>query len=283
MTASGEANHPKLPPLRDVIARFGLNAKRSLGQHFLLDQNLTLRIARAAGDLSSHNIIEIGPGPGGLTRSLLAEGAQHVFAVERDERCIAALEELSQNYPGQLHVSNGDATKIDITSIAPAPRLIVANLPYNVSTVLWISWLRTVSQFSGFTLMFQKEVAERLVAQPNNKTYGRLSVMTQWLCHGQLLFNVDPRAFTPAPKVESSVVQLTPRTAPLAPADWEAMETVTRQLFGQRRKMLRSTIKSLGLDPAALDIDVGLRPENLTIEEFCGIARTWRKSQNDAA
>lgn len=280
MSNRGGPVDQSLAPLRDIIARHGLTAKRSFGQHFLLDQNLTQRIARSVSMLASCNIIEIGAGPGGLTRALLSAGASRVFAVEKDERCVAALDELRRAYPERLEVIFGDATELDLIHLVPAPRIIVANLPYNVSTTLWISWLQRASEFGSFTLMFQKEVAERLVAAADQKSYGRLSVITQWLCKGEVLFNVDRRAFTPPPKVTSSLVRLVPRPNPLAEADWDAMETVTRQLFGQRRKMLRSTIQLLGLNSETIGIDPGKRPENLRVEEFCAVARAWRMLQS---
>ena len=264
-----------LPPLREVIARHRLSARRSLGQHFLLDSNLTNRIARAAGDLGDRNVIEVGPGPGGLTRALLEAGARRVFAVERDSRCIAALEELAAAYPERLHLTEGDALETDPVALAPAPRCIVANLPYNIAVPLLIGWLRRAAEFEGLTLMFQKEVAGRLTAAPGGKDYGRLSVLVQWLCEARVLFNVDKRAFTPPPKVTSSVVSLIPRPTPLAAADWESLEAVTAAAFGQRRKMLRSSLKPLGLDLDALSIDARARAEELDVETFCRLARAY--------
>ncbi|MBT4588936.1 MAG: ribosomal RNA small subunit methyltransferase A, partial [Rhodospirillaceae bacterium] len=200
----------QLPPLRDVIARFDLGAKKSLGQHFLLDQNLTDKIARAAGNkagnLSEFNIIEVGPGPGGLTRSLLAHDPKHLFAVERDRRCIEALEGLSQVFAEKFTIVSADAMKTDIASLGEKPRRIVANLPYNISTALLINWLRQIEHIDQMTLMFQKEVVDRLIAKPSTKAYGRLSVITQWLCETKFEFNVDKRAFTPPPKIQSSVL-----------------------------------------------------------------------------
>lgn len=266
-------NTPPLPPLRDVIARFGLNARHRLGQHFLLDLNLTARMARAAGDLTRAHVIEIGPGPGGLTRSLLAAGAASVAAIEKDHRCIAALQELAGSYPGRLNVIEADALDIDIAGLVPAPRRVVANLPYNVATPLLIAWLRQVQDFEGLTLMFQKEVADRLLAAPRQPAYGRLSVIVQWLCTVQREFNVDRLAFTPPPKVMSTVVTLAPRPAPLAPAPWSALESVTAAAFGQRRKMLRGSLKALGIDPAGAGIDPSRRAEELDVAEFCALAR----------
>lgn len=264
---------PDLPPLREIIRRYDLAARRSLGQHFLLDLNLTARIARAAGNLSTCSVIEIGPGPGGLTRSLLAAGAARVHAIEKDSRCVAALAELAEVYPGRLVVVEADALSVDAASLAPPPRRIVANLPYNVATPLLIGWLRRIEDFASLTLMFQKEVADRLTAPPGSPAYGRLSVIAQWRTRPRFDFNVDARAFTPPPKVASAVVTLEPRTAPLAPASFAALERVTAAAFGQRRKMLRGSLKSLGLDPAAAGIDPTRRAEDLSVEEFCALAR----------
>ena len=271
---------PALPPLRDVIARHGLAARKSLGQNFLLDLNLTARIARAAAPLDHVNVIEIGPGPGGLTRALLLAGARHVTAIERDERCVAALEELAAAFPGRLSIVAADALAIDPAALTPAPRKIVANLPYNVATPLLLGWLRDAAAYESLTLMFQKEVAQRLAAAPRTKAYGRLSVMTQWLCEVRLLFDIPPRAFVPAPKVTSSVLRLTPRAVPLAACRREDLERVLAAGFGQRRKMLRQSLKSLGVDVDALlaagDTPPTARAEELSVEQFCGLARAWR-------
>ncbi len=266
---------PELPPLREVIARHKLGARRSLGQHFLLDLNLCARIARAAGDLTPASVIEVGPGPGGLTRALLEAGAARVIAVERDGRCVAALEELAAAYGPRLEVVEGDALETDLATLAPAPRRIVANLPYNVATPLLIGWLRQITDFAGLTLMFQKEVADRLTARPGTKDFGRLSVMVQWLCAVHREFNVASTAFTPPPKVASTVVSLTPRPRPLAPADWTALETVTASAFGQRRKMLRKSLQRLNLDLEGLGIDPTARAEDLEVEQFCALARAY--------
>lgn len=276
------AAEPVLPPLREVIRDFGLDARRSLGQHFLLDQNLTARIARSAGDLTNTSVIEVGPGPGGLTRSLLAAGAARVVAVEKDARCVAALDGLVAAYPDRLSIVAGDALDLDLIALAPPPRRIIANLPYNVGTPLLLGWLRTADAFAGLTLMFQKEVADRIVAQPNTAAYGRLSVIVQWLCTASLAFNVDSRAFVPPPQVASAVVSLTPRPEPLAPADWQALTQVTAAAFGQRRKMLRGALKSLGLAPEAAGIDGRRRGETLTISEFCALARAFAAQRNAA-
>jgi 16S rRNA (adenine1518-N6/adenine1519-N6)-dimethyltransferase len=267
----------QLPPLRDVIARFDLGAKKSLGQHFLLDQNLTDKIARAAGKtdgtLSDYTVIEVGPGPGGLTRSILAHSPKHLFAIERDRRCIEALEELRQLYDGQFSIESANAMKTDISILGDAPRRIVANLPYNISTALLINWLRQIDAIDQMTLMFQKEVVDRIIAEPSSKAYGRLSVITQWLCETKFEFHVDKRAFTPPPKVMSSVLTLKPRSAPLHAAQFEDMEKVTAAAFGQRRKMLRSSLKPLDIDIEALGIDPTARAETLSIEEFCLLAK----------
>jgi len=268
-----------LPPLREVIARHGLSAKRGLGQHFLLDLNLTRRIARDAGDLAHGTVIEIGPGPGGLTRALLETGARHVVAVERDERCRPALEEIAAAFPGRLTIVMGDALAVGIGALGPAPRRIVANLPYNISTALLLRWLAEISAIAGLTLMFQKEVAERLLATPRNKDYGRLSVLVQWLCEPRRLFDIPPRAFTPPPKVTSTVLQLTPRPRPLHPASKTALERVTAAAFGQRRKMLRQSLRALTPAAAdllaAADIPDTARAEELTVEQFCALTRKW--------
>jgi len=269
----------QLAPLRDVIKRHGLGAKRSLGQHFLLDLNLTDRIARTASITAEDNVIEIGPGPGGLSRALLDSPAKRVFAIEKDPRCIDALAELSTTYPDRFHLIHGDALEIDLTEAVPAPRRIVANLPYNVATPLLIKWLRIADKFSGMTLMFQTEVAERLIAQPRTKAYGRLSVITQWRCAVSKAFNVPKDAFTPPPKVSSSVVNLTPRAEPLGEAQWESLETVTAAAFGQRRKMLRSSLKSLNIDPETVEIPGTARAEELSVEQFCVLARVYDKAR----
>ena len=273
LAVGGEKERSPLPPLREVIARFDLQPKRGLGQHFLLDTNLTDRIARAAGDLHGVNVIEIGPGPGGLTRSLLAAGAERVVAVEKDPRCVAAIVDLASAFPSRLDVVEADALECDVCALAPAPRRIVANLPYNIAAPLLIQWLHVVDAFLGMTLMVQKEIADRLVATPRTPDYGRLTIIAQWLCAVRREFNVDRNAFTPPPKVTSTVVTLTPRPAPLASAPWRALEQVTAAAFGQRRKMLRGSLKGLGLDPGIVDIDPTRRAEELSVEEFCALAR----------
>jgi 16S rRNA (adenine1518-N6/adenine1519-N6)-dimethyltransferase len=269
-----------LPPLREVIRRHGLAARRSLGQNFLLDLNLTARIARAAGPLEGVTVVEVGPGPGGLTRALLALGARRVIAVERDERCIAALQELEQHFGDRLRVVAGDAMKVDLASqVQEAPARVVANLPYNIATALLVSWL-TVEPwppwYDMLVLTFQREVAQRIVADPGTKAYGRLSVLAGWRTAAQILFDIAPRAFVPAPQVTSSVVRLMPRAQPL-PCDRRLLERVAEAAFGQRRKMLRQSLKSLGVDAPALltaaDIDPTARAEDIPVEGFVGLAR----------
>lgn len=262
-----------LPPLREVIARYGLAARRSLGQHFLLDRNLTDRIARAAGDLRASTVIEIGPGPGGLTRSLLAHGAGRIIAIEKDPRCAEAVRALAEAFAPRLAVIEADALELDLPTLAPPPRTIVANLPYNIATPLLLRWLRQAHAFEGLTLMFQKEVADRLVAPPGAAAYGRLSVITQWLCRVSLAFTVDARAFVPPPRVASAVVTLVPYPEPVADATWAALETVTRAAFAGRRKMLRRSLAAIGLDPAACGLDPTRRAQELGVAEFCALAR----------
>lgn len=266
-----------LPPLRDVIARLGLSARRGLGQNFLLDLNLTRRIARSAGPLDDGTIVEIGPGPGGLTRALLLEGARRVVAVEIDARCIAALEDLRQAAGDRLEIVAGDALAIDLAALGPPPRRVVANLPYNIGTPLLLRWMERPQDCAGYTLMFQKEVAARLVAAPGSQAYGRLSVAVQWRHEARLLLDVPPRAFVPPPKVTSSVVQIVPRAAPLAAADPDFLQAVTAAAFGQRRKMLRSSLRAVSARPmellAAATIAGTARAETLSVEEFCALAR----------
>ncbi|HET7717272.1 MAG TPA: 16S rRNA (adenine(1518)-N(6)/adenine(1519)-N(6))-dimethyltransferase RsmA [Bauldia sp.] len=267
-----------LPPLRDVIARHRLSAVKSLGQNFLLDLNLTARIARAAGNLQGVAVIEVGPGPGGLTRALLAGGARKVIAIERDDRCLPALAEISGRYPGRLDVVHDDALTVDYLSLAEGPTRIVANLPYNIATPLLVRWLRTEPwppYFESMTLMFQREVAERIVATPGTKSYGRLGVLAGWRSNARILFNVPPTAFSPPPKVMSSVVGLTPRPSPL-PADPDVLERVVAAAFGQRRKMLRQSLRSLWADPVPLieaaGIDATRRAEEIDVRGFVALA-----------
>jgi 16S rRNA (adenine1518-N6/adenine1519-N6)-dimethyltransferase len=271
-----------LPPLRDVIRRHGLTAKKSLGQNFLLDLNLTGRIARAAGPLDGVTVIEIGPGPGGLTRALLAEGAGKVIAVERDRRAIAALEEIAAHYPGRLTIVAGDALELDAGSLLDGgPARIVANLPYNIATALLVSWLTAEPWppwYDRMVLMFQREVAERIVAPPGSKTYGRLSVLAGWRTQAKILFDVHPSNFVPPPKVTSSVVEFVPRGKPLA-CDRRLLERVTEAAFGQRRKMLRQSLRTLGADPLPLLAAAGIEPtsraEEIPVEGFVALARAF--------
>jgi len=255
-----------LPPLRDVIGRYELMAKKSLGQNFLLDLNLTAKIARAGGSLEEVCVVEVGPGPGGLTRALLASGAKRVIAIERDERCLAALAEIAAHYPDRLTVHAGDALQADWPSLLAGidgPIRIAANLPYNIATPLLIGWLKTEPWppwFQSMILMFQKEVAERIVATEADDAYGRLGVLAGWRTEAEIVFDVPPSAFVPAPKVTSSVVHLRPRRAPL-PCASAALERLTQAAFGQRRKMLRQSLKSLGGDLAGALKAAGLRPE----------------------
>lgn len=263
--------------MREVIRRYGLSARKSLGQHFLFDLNLTRRIARAAGDIGSGTVIEIGPGPGGLTRALLMEGARRVIAVEADSRCLGALAEIAAAYPGRLEIIAGDALEIDAASLGEPPRRIVSNLPYNIGTALLLRWLGSAGAFAGLTLMFQKEVADRLLARPGTKDYGRLTVLTQWLTVVKPLFEIPAAAFTPPPKVTSTVVQITPRPEPLHPAERATLERVTAASFGQRRKMLRQSLKRVTPVPSALLSTAGVaetaRAEEIDIAGFCALAR----------
>ena len=271
-----------LPPLRDVIRKHDLQAKKSLGQNFLLDLNLTSRIARAGGPLEDVTVIEVGPGPGGLTRALLAEGARRVIAIERDQRCIAALREIAAHYPGRLEIVEADALAFD-----PRPMLdgsktrIVANLPYNIATVLLTGWLGVEPwppYYDSLILMFQREVAERIVATSDDDAYGRLSVLVGWRSAARILFDVNPSAFVPAPKVTSSVVEIVPREHPLA-CNPKILSRVTAAAFGQRRKMLRQSLRSLGGDAAALlqaaEIDPTKRAEEIPVEGFVRLANLF--------
>ena len=271
-----------LPPLREVIRRHGLTPKKSLGQNFLFDLNLTARIARAAEPLENITVVEIGPGAGGLTRALLALGARRVVAIERDQRAIAALEEIGARYPGQLEIVAGDALRIDPRDqLGPERARVVANLPYNIATALLIGWLTAEPWppwYDSLLLMFQREVAERIVATPGSKSYGRLSVLAGWRTEAKLLFDVAPSAFVPPPKVTSSVVRLTPRPVPLA-CQSIALQRVTEAAFGQRRKMLRQSLKTLGVDAGALlseaDIEPTARAEEIPVEGFVALANIF--------
>lgn len=262
-----------LPPLRDVIREHGLNARKSLGQHFLLDGNLTDRIARAAGSLENKHVVEVGPGPGGLTRAILAHKPKSLHVIERDARCIDAMHQLAAATDIPITIIEADALKFDMGELPNTPITLISNLPYNVGTPLLIKWLSSLSHIERMVLMFQKEVADRIVAPPRTPGFGRLAVITQWLCDTRPLFTVDRRAFTPPPKVESSVIEVLPRQKPLAEADMSKLEKVTQAAFGQRRKMLRSSLKQIGLKPSDAGIEETKRAEELTIEEFCALAR----------
>jgi 16S rRNA (adenine1518-N6/adenine1519-N6)-dimethyltransferase len=267
-----------LPPLREVIAAHDLSARKQLGQNFLLDLNITMRIARTAGPLEDCDVIEVGPGPGGLTRALLASGARRVIAIERDERCLGALAQIGERYPGRLEIVHGDALATDMAKLVRGPCRIVANLPYNVATPLLTGWLSAEPWppfYQSMTLMFQREVAQRICAPPGGKDWGRLGVLAQWRCQCSIAFDLPPRAFTPPPKVTSSVVHLVPRDAPLA-CDRRRLERVTAAAFGQRRKMLRASLKQIGgqalLDRAGLDGE--RRAETLDVAEFVRLANS---------
>jgi len=269
-----------LPPLREVIAAHGLVAKKQLGQNFLLDLNLTAKIARCAGDLSGADVLEVGPGPGGLTRGLLAEGARHVVAVEMDPRAIPVLEEVAAAHPGRLTVLLGDALKLDVLAHLTPPVKVVANLPYNVGTELLIRWLspdRWPPFWDSLTLMFQKEVAERIVARPGSDHYGRLALLAQWRADPKIVMTLPPEAFTPAPKVHSAVVHLKRLDTPRYPCDFAVLQRVTAMAFNQRRKMLRSSLKGLGPGVEAMLVAVGIAPtaraEEISLEQFCALAR----------
>ena len=274
-----------LPPLRDVIARYGLAAKKSLGQNFLLDFNLTRRIARAAGPLAGHTVLEVGPGPGGLTRALLLEGADRVVAVERDPRSLPALHEIAAAYPGRLTIIEADALDQRWERYLAPPARIVANLPYNIATPLLAAWLSLATWppwFASLTLMFQREVADRIVAAPGTKDYGRLSVLSQWRSHPRRLFDIDPAAFVPRPKVVSSVVEVLPAEPLVAECRPSTLERVTFHAFGQRRKMLRSSLKGLTASSDDLLEQVGLDPtlraEQLPVIDFCRLAVAFQRS-----
>ena len=274
-----------LPPLRTVIDEHGLAPRKSLGQNFLLDLNLTAKIARQAGDLTKCDVLEIGPGPGGLTRGLLAEGARKVLAIEKDERCIAALQDIAAAYPGRLEIVNADALEFDIIGHLTPPIRVSANLPYNVGTELLVRWLTPPEWppfWSSLTLMFQKEVANRIVAAPGSKAYGRLSVLSQWRSTARQVMELPPEAFTPPPKVTSAVVHLTALPEPLFPADPKILSRVVYAGFNQRRKMLRAAMKGLAPDMEDRIVAAGLKPtdraEQISVEGFCALARQLAKS-----
>ncbi len=271
--------YDNLPPLKEVITTHGLAAKKSLGQNFILDPNILAKIVRGAfpvsADAGQGTVIEVGPGPGGLTRALLSGGVKNLIAIEKDDRCLNALEEIKQYYPENLTIISGDALKVDFRELGTYPRRIVANLPYNISTVLLINWLKHIKDFSSLTLMFQKEVAERITAVPGTSAYGRLSVLAQWLCKTEIKMILPPEVFTPAPKISSALVYLETREEPLAPASFPWLEKVVATAFNQRRKMLRSSLKPLG-NPEELckiaGISSELRAENVSVSAFCAIA-----------
>ncbi|MEM9496767.1 MAG: 16S rRNA (adenine(1518)-N(6)/adenine(1519)-N(6))-dimethyltransferase RsmA [Pseudomonadota bacterium] len=269
-----------LPPLREVIATHGLQARKALGQNFLLDLNLTSKIARAAGDLTCSDVLEVGPGPGGLTRGLLAEGARRVLAVEKDPRCLPALHQIAEVAGDRLDVVQGDALKLDLPSQLTPPVKIVANLPYNVGTELLVRWLTPPDWppfWDSLTLMFQREVADRIVAQPGSKAYGRLAVLVAWKTEARIVMTLPPQAFTPPPKVSSAVVHLTARSAPLFPAPPATLERVVARAFGQRRKMMRAALRGITPDLEACLVSAGIAPteraETVDLERFCALAR----------
>ncbi|QQA41392.1 16S rRNA (adenine(1518)-N(6)/adenine(1519)-N(6))-dimethyltransferase RsmA [Pelagovum pacificum] len=271
-----------LPPLRDVIAAHGLSARKSLGQNFLLDLNLTAKIARQAGDLTQSDVLEIGPGPGGLTRGLLASGARKVVAVEKDSRCIPALQQIAEAYPQRLTVLEGDALELDTAAHLQPPYRIAANLPYNVGTELLVRWLTPKDwppPWSSLTLMFQKEVAQRIVATPGSKAYGRLAILSQWRTDARIVMDLPPGAFTPPPKVSSAVVHITALPAPRYPADPAVLSRVVAAAFNQRRKMLRASLRGLAPDIEDRLIAAGIKPtdraEQIDLERFCALARSF--------
>ncbi len=274
-----------LPPLREVIAAHGLSARKALGQNFLMDLNLTAKIARRAGDLSACDVLEIGPGPGGLTRALLSEGARHVVAVERDPRCLPALAEIAAAWPGRLTILEADALKLNPQPHLTPPVRIVANLPYNVGTELLVRWLTPPAWppfWTSLTLMFQKEVAERIVAPPGSKAYGRLSILAQWRTDPRIVFELPARAFTPPPKVASAVVQFDRLESPRFPADAAVLSRVVALAFGQRRKMLRASLRALGPDVENLLAEAGIPPteraEQVSLDRFCRLSRLRRRT-----
>jgi 16S rRNA (adenine1518-N6/adenine1519-N6)-dimethyltransferase len=269
----------RLPSLKDVIHEFGLRPDKSLGQHFLLDPSLLARLASAAGDLTGVHVVEVGPGPGGLTRALLASPAASVTAIEFDARAVKVVEDLAaQAGDGRLRVLEADALKVDIPALVPAPRAIVANLPYNIGTLLLINWLHQVAAYRSLTLMFQLEVAQRICAAPDTSAYGRVSVLSQWLCEVDIMMTIPASAFTPPPKVDSALVRLVPRAAQPSPEELRAMERLTAAAFGQRRKMLRGSLKALGgaalLEAAG--IDPARRAETLSVAEFVHLMQVMR-------
>ncbi|MDB3861535.1 16S rRNA (adenine(1518)-N(6)/adenine(1519)-N(6))-dimethyltransferase RsmA [Paracoccaceae bacterium] len=269
-----------LPPLKDIISKYEIRAKKSLGQNFLLDLNLTSKIARYAGNLKQSDVLEIGPGPGGLTRSLLNEGARQVVSIEKDNRCIAALEEIQSVFPSRLRLLQGDALSMNVTQYLTDPIKIIANLPYNIGTELLVRWLNSKnwpSFWQSMTLMFQKEVANRIVARPGSKEYGRLSVMSQWRCNTKIAFNIPATAFTPPPKVESAVVHFEALNEPKFPAEVDKLEFVVSKAFNQRRKMLRGALKGHFINVEEGLFSIGVLPtkraENITVQEYCAMSQ----------
>lgn len=266
-----------LPPLRAVIAAHGLAARKGLGQHFLLDLNLTKKIVAAAGDLSGVTVFEIGPGPGGLTRPIVESAAQRIIAIEKDARCVLALADVVAASQGRLEVIEADALTADLAAMAPAPRAVISNLPYNVGTPLLIGWLKRMEAFRSLTLMFQAEVVDRILAQPGTKAYGRLAVISQFCCDCRRVMTLPARAFTPPPKIDSAVVHMVPRAGKPADISFEVLEKITAAAFGQRRKMLRASLKPLGGE--ALLIKAGIEPsrraEELSLAEFENLARCY--------
>jgi len=278
---------PINPPLRTVIERFGLRADKRLGQHFLLDANLLRRIVAAAGDLQGRTVLEVGPGPGGLTRALLASPAARVIAIERDPRCLLALAELAEAAAGRLQLIEADALSIDLADLTAGRLTVVANLPYNIGTPLLVRWLDRLERLERLTLMFQREVAARIVAPPGSRVYGRLSVLVQWLCEARSVMHLPARAFVPPPKVASSLIQLTPRPQPLAPADKACLERVLAAAFQQRRKMLRASLRSLTDRPEALleaaEVPPTARAEQIDVAGFCRLANRYQASIGEAS
>ncbi len=282
MSGASAASPDGLPPLRQVIETHGLRAKKSLGQNFLLDLNITRKIARAAGGMQGRTVVEVGPGPGGLTRALLLEGAERVVAIERDERCLPALQDVAAHYPGRLDIHMGDALKADwqaLTAHAPGPVSIAANLPYGIASLLLVDWLESEPWppwYDRMVLMFQREVAERIVAAPKSKAYGRLSVLAQWRCDARIIMNLPAEAFTPPPKVASAVVEFVPRAVPSPACSVKTLGRVTAAAFGQRRKMLRASLKQLTPMPELLLSEAGIDPqkraEDLPVDAFATLA-----------
>lgn len=272
-----------LPPLRDVIATHDLAAKKAFGQHFLLDLNVTRRIVREAGDFNDLHVVEVGPGPGGLTRALVESAAVQVLAVERDPRFAVALGDVIAASAGRLQLVEADALTVDPVDLVPAPRAVVSNLPYNVGTPLLIGWLKRIHEYRFLALMFQKEVADRIVARPRTSAYGRLAVMSQWRAECRTIMDLPARAFTPPPKIDSAVVRLTPRVRPADDPDFATMETLVAAAFGQRRKMLRASLKTLMREPEPVLLSVGIAPtaraEEVDIDGFVALAKAWRATR----